>query len=152
MRPGELHTRIVDDHRALRGLLEALERRAQQVLDGELPLVGPLRTDGEALCRRMLDRMDWEDENLAPVLASLEARGTAMEAKLAKDHHEQRELMGYLMEGLQDQNRPPLVIARNLLDLARTLRRDMEDEEQTLRDARILPGETPAAVPTPAPR
>ena len=138
MRPSEVRRRVLADHDALRDKLSRLQKVAQQVLEGERSLLGALRLEGEALLKLLLEHMQWEDVNLDAALRHSDAWGDERAAQLARDHREQRELLEHALRGLQDQTRPAVVLARNLVDLVDLLGEDMADEEAALLDERVL--------------
>lgn len=138
MRPSEVRNRILHDHETLRAMLFSVERVASEVANGEAQLVGNMRFEGETLMERLLEHMHWEDLYLRPALCEADSWGQERAERLDRDHREQREMLSYALASVEDQSRPPLVIARQLLDLVRLLREDMEDEEQALVNDRVL--------------
>lgn len=138
MRPSEVREQVLADHSVLRRMLESLEDLARQVRLGERALLGPLRCEGEALLSRLREHMKWEDRYLSAALRDADDWGEERAERLAADHREQRELLGFAVERLRDQTRPPVMIARDLENLVTLLREDMEDEEATLLDERVL--------------
>jgi hypothetical protein len=138
MRPSEVRRQVLADHAALRDKLRRLEKIAGRVLEGEQSLLGSLRLEGEALLKMLLEHMQWEDVNLDAALRHSDSWGDERAAQLARDHREQRELLEHALRGLQDQTRPAIVLARNLVDLVELLGEDMADEEASLVDERIL--------------
>ena len=134
MQPSEIRRRILEDHRRIRAALDSLERSAGAVANGERPLVWPLRVEGEEL----LDHMHWEDLYLRPALLEADAWGRERASRLDHDHREQRQLLEWALARVTDQIRPPVLLARSLLDLAKLLRADMEHEEAALLDERVL--------------
>jgi hypothetical protein len=138
MRPSEVRRRILDDHEKLRSMLVGVERVAHEVVDGECQLTAAMRVEGERLMERLLAHMGWEDRYLRPALCDADAWGQERAERLDRDHREQREMLEYALSSVADQSRPPLVIARQLLDLVRLLRDDMQEEEELLVNERIL--------------
>ena len=138
MKPSEVRRHILAEHVTIRGILLSIEAAARQVIEGERQLVGALRLEGEGLLAFLSDHMRWEDRYLAPVLCAADSWGPARAKQLESDHHEQRVLLQHALEAIEDQNRPPPLIARNLLDLVALLREDIEDEESSLLDERVL--------------
>ena len=138
MRPSEVRERILYDHETLRAMLVSVERVSLQVMDGESVLVGPLRFEAETLLERLLEHMSWEDQYLRPALLDADVWGQERAAHLDRDHREQREMLQYALASIEDQSRPPLVIARQVLDLVRLLRDDMNEEEGLLVNDRVL--------------
>jgi hemerythrin-like domain-containing protein len=133
----EVRERVLLDHDALREVLTRVEDLATQVASGE-PLADALRSEGRALHETLCDHVDWEDENLAPVLRAAGPRGEERADQLAREHREQRELLDYTLERLRDESRPAVVLARDLLGLVTLLREDMVDEERDMLDERVL--------------
>ena len=138
MTPGEVRARILADHVAIRGMLLGLEGLADRVRDGDRSLVGALRLEGEALLARLKDHMFWEDLHLAPALRKADAWGEERAALLDSDHQEQRQVLAHCLSAVNDESRPAVVVARTLIDLVAMLRKDIEDEERLLLDARVL--------------
>ena len=138
MTPAETREWVLKDHQTLRRLLEELEELAQQVHEGDRRLVGPLRLEAERFMHRFEDHTRWEDQHLRPALAEADAWGQERAARLDHDHDEQRQLLHDALERLRDQARPPVQVARGVLDLVALIRTDMEQEERDLLDPRIL--------------
>lgn len=138
MRPSEIRERILHDHETLRAMLLSVERVSLGVMEGESQLIGPLRFEAESLLERLLTHMGWEDQYLRPALLEADAWGRERAEHLDRDHREQREMLQYALASLEDQSRPPLVISRQVLDLVRLLREDMDEEEELLVNDRVL--------------
>ena len=138
MRPSAIRRRVLDDHQLLRAMALSLEQLAVEVSGGNRALLGPLRLEGETLLARLEEHMYWEDRYLRPALLASEAWGAQRARRLDDDHREQRELLRYALERVQDRGRPAVVVATNLLDLVKLLREDMDEEERLLLDERIL--------------
>jgi iron-sulfur cluster repair protein YtfE (RIC family) len=137
MRPSRVRKRVLADHQALRRQLQELEASA-----GRAREIGgdacQLRREAEALVTTLAEHMHWEDRFLAPALRAADAWGEERAALLATDHREQRELLADVIEKLRDPDRPAQVVIDNVLDLVALLRDDMEGEEATLLDPRVL--------------
>ena len=138
MKPSEVRRHVLADHTTIRGMLLSVESVAKQVIEGERNLVGPLRFEGEGLLAFLREHMRWEDRHLAPALREADSWGSARAEQLESDHREQRQLLQHSLETIEDQGRPPVLIARNMLDLVRLLREDIEHEESALLDERVL--------------
>ena len=126
-------------------MLTEIEDLAERFERGDAVVAHSLRQTGLALHGRLCAHLDLEDEILAPALQELDARGELRADRLAREHHEQRELLQYLLERLKEETRPTLLVARELRNFAQLLRSDMEHEEETalredlLRDTRVEP-------------
>ena len=138
MKPSEVRRQVLADHVTVRGMLLSIESLAQQVIAGERNLAGALRFEGEGLLAFLRNHMSWEDRYLAPALRAADSWGAERAEQLESDHLEQRQLLQHALETIEDESRPPALVARNLLDLVQLLREDIEDEETTLLDERVL--------------
>jgi hemerythrin-like domain-containing protein len=122
MKPSEVRERILADHEALRRRLAALEEQARRVAAGAADAAPLLRAEGEALLDLLREHLSWEDRHLVPALRAAGSCGTEHVRALAQEHAEQREILDDALARLRDGGRPPLLVARNLLDLAALLR------------------------------
>ncbi|MGI9591194.1 MAG: hemerythrin domain-containing protein [Myxococcota bacterium] len=138
MTPSEIREWILKDHRMLRGLLDDLDALAQQVRDGDRRLIGPLRLEAERFLHRFDEHTRWEDAYLRPALLEADAWGSERAERLDHDHREQRALLADSLARLRYAERPPVLVARGVLDLIALIRTDMEEEERDLLDPRIL--------------
>jgi iron-sulfur cluster repair protein YtfE (RIC family) len=136
--PSEVRQRILAEHRTIRGMLLGIETLAEEVLANQPQRLEPLCEKTEALLAELLNHMSWEDLHLRPALLAADAWGRERAALLDRDHAEQRQLLESKLEHLRDPARPPLLIARDLLELVKLLRDDMEREEELLLDPRVL--------------
>jgi hypothetical protein len=82
--------------------------------------------------------MGFEELHLARALRAADAWGRERAERLEREHREQRELLAHALDGLEDEGRPPQLLARSLVDLVRLLEDDMSGEEQALLDPRVL--------------
>lgn len=138
MTPAETREWVLKDHRALRTVLDRLQELAQQVHDGDRRLLGPLRLEAEQFLHRFEEHTRWEDRHLRPALVEADAWGRERAERLDRDHAEQRQLLEDSLERLHQADRPPLLVARGVLDLIALIRTDMEEEERDLLDPRVL--------------
>jgi hypothetical protein len=138
MRPTEVRSRVLADHSALRMRLSSLANLSRDVLEGCRGGRGDLRAEALDLLETLAEHMYWEDRYLAPALRRADAWGEERASRLAEDHREQRALLEYLVRGLEDRERPSLLLARNVDDLVKLLLDDMDGEEASLLDPRVL--------------
>lgn len=138
MKPAEIREWVMKDHQSLRALLGDLEDLARKVRDGDRRLLGPLRLEAERFLHRFEDHTRWEDQHLRPALLEADAWGKERVSRLDHDHKEQRELLEDSLERLRDAERPPVLVARGVLDLIELIATDMGEEERDLLDPRIL--------------
>jgi len=138
MQPSEIRRQILSDHETLSAMISSIERLSLEVVEGERHLVGALRLEGQTFLERLLEHMYWEDRYLRPALCEADAWGRERAERLDREHAEQRETLTFALATLEDQSRPAVLIARNLLDLVKLLREDMRDEEDSLLDERVL--------------
>lgn len=138
MTPAEVREWVLKDHKTLRAQLDALDELARQVRDGDRRLIGPLRLEAERFLNRFDNHTRWEDAYLRPALVEADAWGLERAKRLDHDHTEQRALLADSLASLRDAERPPVSVARGVLDLISLIRADMEEEERDLLDPRIL--------------
>ncbi len=138
VQPSEVREKILADHVRLRARLCEIERLAQGVANGTGDNVDALRKRGDEALADLREHMYWEDDYLGPALLEADAWGEERAKLLADDHREQRLLIDRLSANLRDRARPPLLLAWSLLDFANLLRADMQREEETLLDERVL--------------
>ena len=138
MRPSEVRRSVLSDHQKLREQLTKLEQLSRAALVGtQLPRAA-LRGEAKVLLASLASHLNWEDRYLAPVLREADAWGALRCVKMAEDHHEQRNLLEYVLRQLHDESRPGSIVAGNLLDLIALLREDMNEEESALLDENLL--------------
>lgn len=125
---------ILDQHLALRELLPPLEALAERYEQAEeaSELGDTLRTAALDLYERFGAHLDREQALLTPLLRRAGERGERFLHRLEHEHHEQRELLHYLLSRLRSHPMPSLLIARELQNFAAFLRIEMEHEEKTL--------------------
>jgi len=138
MTPAEIREWILKDHKTLRAQLDALDELAGQVRDGDRRLLGPLRLEAERFLHRFDEHTRWEDRYLRPALLEADAWGKERAERLDHDHSEQRALLEDSLARLHEAERPPVLVARGVLDLIQLIRADMAEEEADLLDPRIL--------------
>jgi hemerythrin-like domain-containing protein len=134
----EIRERIHSDHAMLRAMLDEIEEFSERFEQGDEAVGDALRERGTALYACFIQHLDLEDAILAPALRTAGPDGERIAARLAHEHHEQRELIGYLLGRLDQQRSPTLLVARELRHFAEYLRQDMQHEESTMLDDGIL--------------
>jgi iron-sulfur cluster repair protein YtfE (RIC family) len=138
MQPSEVRHRILRDHEGLRARLVRVEELARALRNDELRQVGDLREAAETLLSILREHMRWEDRYLVPVLRDADAWGDERAERFEQEHREQRELLSWVVGDLQDQQKPPVVLAAHIQDLVETLRTDMDEEEAFFLDPDVL--------------
>jgi iron-sulfur cluster repair protein YtfE (RIC family) len=145
MKPREIRKYILTDHAFLRSMLDELDQRAFRVLSGHENEITALRDWGLSFHSKFVEHLAFEDRFLAPALRAAGLAGIEHSKHLADDHREQRELLSYILSGLQDRSRPARVVAEELRSLVELILDDMALEEMTiikgavLRDPDLLP-------------
>ena len=139
MKPAEVRRRILADHRKLRAMLDALVPLAQRFERGEDVDAKWLREETLALYETFAAHLRHEESTLEPALRARGAEGVRLADRLAHEHREQRELLGYLTSRLRDSPYPTLLVAREVRNFAEYLQSDMAHEEATLLTAAALP-------------
>ena len=138
MRPEEVRNHILAEHARLRERLQDVESLGRGVLAGEAAMLERLRAAARALLLALSNHMGFEELHLARALRAADAWGCERAERLEREHREQRELLGSALDGLEDESRPPQLLARSLLDLVQLLEDDMRGEEHALLDPRVL--------------
>jgi hypothetical protein len=138
MRASQVRSAILEEHGRIRERLGELESLGRRVLAGEADRLAPLRACARALLLALANHMGFEELHLAAALRAADSWGAERAERLDRDHREQRDLLAHVLTGLEDEGRPPAVLARSLIDLVQLLREDMRSEEEALLDPRIL--------------
>jgi hemerythrin-like domain-containing protein len=129
---------ILDDHRWLRELLADADEIAHRVEQGDHELTGRLRERAQAIRDRFLRHLDLEEEHLVPALRDADAWGEERAALLLREHAEQRERFDALLRELRQPCGDPRPLAGAVRRLVHDLLGDVEHEEATLLDERVL--------------
>ena len=138
MKPTEIRARVLRDHRSVRTQIERVAALSRAALAGTSRDTAALRAAAHELIRVLGRHLLWEDEHLLPALEAADGWGPARVQRMQADHGEQRELLRHVATVLEDPSRPPELLARTTLDLARLLQDDMEDEEKVMLDPAVL--------------
>ncbi len=124
--------RILADHQALRVLLDRVGALAGKVVSDEAEAPEELRRLGLELGARFAQHLDFEDRWLGPALERSGAAGKEEAEGLRREHREQRLLLDYIVERLEDATRPKLVLGRDLQGFVQLVLEDMAHEERDL--------------------
>jgi len=141
VKPAEVRRRILEEHRKLRVMLDALVPLATRFERGDSADGAKLRADALALYETFAAHLLHEEKTLEPALRARGADGAKLAERLAHEHREQRALLAYLVSRLEDHPVPTLLVAREVKSFAEYLHHDMAHEESTLLSAAALPDE-----------
>jgi len=130
MKPSEVRSRVLEDHADLRVLLDAVEDLAVRAQSGRRAAINGLRERGEALAYRLRDHLALEDEHLLPLVHK--ERGGTVAEQLSAEHRDQRMVIEFILERLDDSSRPTHLLVREISTFAELLRADMAHEEEDL--------------------
>jgi iron-sulfur cluster repair protein YtfE (RIC family) len=137
----EIRSEIAGQHAELKELLgeiETLAKRFEQSA-GNTPAVGnQLHSLGLALYEKFGAHLESEQALLEPALRKAGPEGERLADRLRNEHHEQRELLKYLIARLEQHPEPTILIARELQHFAGFLRFEMAHEEETMLSAAVL--------------
>jgi hemerythrin-like domain-containing protein len=139
VKPAEIRRRILAEHRNLRAMLDVVEPLTQRFERGEDAEAKELREEALSLYETFAAHLLHEEATLEPALRAQGKDGERLADRLAHEHHEQRELLSYLVSRLKANRRPTLLMAREVRNFAEYLRNDMAHEESTLLSAAALP-------------
>ena len=143
MSGSEIRSRIAGQHAELRKLLREIETLAKRFEQsaGNTPAVGnQLHERGLALYEKFGAHLESEQELLEPALRRTGPEGERLANRLRNEHHEQRELLKYLIARLEQSPEPTILIARELQHFAGFLRHEMAHEEETMLSPAALEG------------
>lgn len=141
MEPREICRRIREEHALLREQIAEIHALSEAFVADAAEVGKKLRERGLALLERLEQHLELEDTILAPALRAGDvASGTHRAERLAHEHHEQRELLRYLIGRLGMDSRPTVLVARELRSFAQLLREDMNHEEENLLREELLAG------------
>jgi iron-sulfur cluster repair protein YtfE (RIC family) len=137
----EIRNEITGQHAELRGLLDEIEVlaiRFEKSTKDDADLGRDLHERGRVLYEKFGAHMDREQALLEPVLRQSGREGERLANRLRNEHHEQRELLKYLMARLVQHPEPTILIARELQHFSGFLRYEMAHEEETLLSPSVL--------------
>jgi iron-sulfur cluster repair protein YtfE (RIC family) len=140
MEPAEVRERIRTDHERLREALDALAWLAERFEAGDRDAGPELRDAALALYEHFAAHLSLEETLLEPALRGQGSEGCRLADRLAHEHHEQRELLGYLVGRLRSNLTPTRLVAREVRHFVEYVRLDMAHEESTLLTPAVLPG------------
>ena len=138
MKPREIRRYVLADHAFLRVMLEDLDRRAFRVLRGREDEVAALRDTGLSFHAKFAEHLAFEDLFLLPVLRDGGLGASENSKHMTEDHQEQRELLDYILAGLQDLGRSARVVADQMRSLVELVLDDMALEEMMLERSAVL--------------
>jgi hypothetical protein len=127
--PALVRERVLEQHRELRVLLQALTADADG--DGDLdwePNLVQIGAGARELCDLFRAHLAFEEEELTPVLAVLDGWGPERVRDLQQDHVRQRRALDAFLERIADGVDARWVMGA-VRDLAEDLLRDMAEEE-----------------------
>lgn len=138
MAPAEVRQCILEEHRKLRARLAAIAPLADRFEGGDAEVGPSLRDAALALYEALAAHLLLEERTLEPALRRGTAEGMRLAERLAHEHREQRELLAYLVNRLQQHQAPTLLVAREVRHFVEYLHLDMAYEEETLLAAAAL--------------
>jgi len=136
-----IRVQIIGEHTALKELLaevEGLARKFEQLVEGDVAVGKQLHSLGLTLYEKFGTHLDNEQGLLEPALRATGRTGERLANRLAHEHHEQRELLRYLIARIEKHPVPTILIARELQNFAGFLRVEMAHEEETMLTAEVL--------------
>jgi hypothetical protein len=135
--PSEVRTQVLEQHAELRVLLtKAIAEATPSCSAAELS-AAQLALTARQLYARFRSHLAFEDEKLAQIFAVLDAWGPERVREMHMEHERQRRDFDALLEQFESGGDvEPSALA--LRDLAVTLLRDMEKEEESYLQARLM--------------
>ncbi len=138
MRPSEVRRQILSDHELILATVSEVDTIANRILAGEDQLSRSLRERGKYLYMTLCRHLDLEDAILIDALRDIGSFGTQRADDLQVEHREQRELLTYLLQRLEDATQPLILLVHDFLGFTSLLRDDMKAEETHLLNAELL--------------
>lgn len=138
--PSQVRGRILEDHRALRGVLDRLEALARGLLRGRESASDELMEQARVLDERLREHMALEERILVPALQEADAWGPERVERFHLEHARQREIMVAVRTAAAE--RPRVEFALIAWGVVRLLRDDMADEERMSLNERVLRDDT----------
>jgi hypothetical protein len=129
--PSMVRDDILEQHADLRARLDELAEEVGLWRQREPGSGDRLRALGRDLCARFNAHLEYEDEELVPVLSALDSWGPERVRDLRVAHTRQRRKLATLWTRL-DYEPDPDELERALADLAEDMSADMESEEEGL--------------------
>jgi iron-sulfur cluster repair protein YtfE (RIC family) len=126
---------ILAQHAEIRRMLhevEDLAKRFEEAAAEDPDLGVQLHERGLALYETFGRHLDREQELLTPALRAAGAQAARLLNRLEHEHHEQRELLHFLLGRLRQYPHPTIVIAREIQNFGGFLRFEMNHEEEVL--------------------
>lgn len=128
---GSVRKRILAEHAALRSALDEIDALSEAFRHGEPGSGSRLRQCGRSFVEIFAAHILTEDVLLVGALRGIES-GVDLADRLMREHREQRELVGYLLGRLADDERPTTLVASEMRSFSHLVRIDMEHEEGTI--------------------
>jgi len=141
---GQVRREILEQHAELTQMLgevEELAKRFEATAADDPDLGRDLHDRGLAFYETFGRHLDREQELLTPALRAAGARGARLLNRLEHEHHEQRELLTFLLGRLRQYPHPTIVIARELQNFGGFLRFEMNHEEEVMLSPEVLPND-----------
>lgn len=138
--PSEVRELILLEHRHLRGMLTKLEAAAR-ALHEDPSIVNwcDARERAFTLLGRIRNHMELENAVLARALRDSDPYyGPVRAQRMIEEHASQAGRLEATVMLLEDRKQSPVALAQSLLELAAWIRDDMEEEERTLLDPKLL--------------
>ena len=136
IRPSQVRSRVLREHRAIREQLDSLAELSAQLQAGNTEVFREAQGRLQAFHQVLRDHIDFEDALLAPALNETDAWGDLRSRRLTDHHVEQREQLRAIVT--RSRSEPPVGFAQLLDHLIDELRRDMSAEEREYLSADLL--------------
>ena len=138
MSASEVRSSVLKDHAELRKHLDRIDDAVSTLQERGGQDTLPLLEMTETLFSSLTVHMAWEETHLARVLREADAWGPEREARLLREHAEQREMFVGVIARLRALRGDPTALADELRGLVHLIREDMSEEEFCLLDPNVL--------------
>jgi hypothetical protein len=135
--PATVRRQVLEQHNALRSLLQRALDQTTRALLREGPGLSELVATARELHRRLHAHLAFEERALVPILGVMDLWGPERVSELLREHARQRAEISAILEGI-DGGWDAELVAITLRSLGADLLADMAEEERGCLDAELL--------------
>lgn len=136
--PSAVRKRVLASHGRLRHRMHAMIHRCDELRAGQRGALQSLRDEGQALMDELLEHLELEERELAPVLRETPGFGEIRVEELVAHQRDQRHDVIQLVRELERGSDDPNDLASRVTRLIDELRRDLVFQDRELLGSDIL--------------
>lgn len=134
----EIRRRVEEEHVAIRGQIDALLTRANEVVENRAADAPRLWEPTIELCRMLQRHLDFEDQAFLPLLEKADAWGPVRVASIDDEHRAERAMIAALVEDISAGTRSDAELVDEIAWFLKALEHDMFDEERLALDGDVV--------------